>query len=251
MDAIEVRDLSKTYLDKARGTVAAVDHITFHCGYGEIVGLLGPNGAGKTTTLRMLATVLSPSSGTALVAGHNIQTDALEVRRKLGFLTGSTGLYGRLSPLEHLQFFGRLHELSDTEIKQRSELLIRAFDMSSFQKSHCEKLSTGQRQRVNLARTLLHDPQVIILDEPTAGLDIISSKTILDFIREAKKEGKSILFSTHYMTEAEILCDRVAIIHNGKILACDTIPGLKEATSKETLVDVFFHLIEQYENQAN
>src|SRR5262249_29166140 len=108
-----------------------------------------------------------------------------------------------------------------------------------------------QRQRVNLARTLLHDPQVIILDEPTAGLDIISSKTILDFIREAKKEGKSILFSTHYMTEAEILCDRVAIIHNGKILACDTIPGLKDATSKEKLVDVFFHLIEQYENRTN
>jgi len=251
MEAIEVRDLRKTYLDKARGTVAAVDQISFHCGYGEIVGLLGPNGAGKTTTLRMLATVLSPTSGTALIAGHNIQTDALEVRRKLGFLTGSTGLYGRLTPLEHLKFFGRLHELSDAQIQERSDFLVRTFDMTSFQKSHCEKLSTGQRQRVNLARTLLHDPQVIILDEPTAGLDIISSKTILDFIREAKKEGKSILFSTHYMTEAEILCDRVAIIHNGKILACDTIPGLKEATSKEKLVDVFFHLIEQYENRAN
>ena len=129
--------------------------------------------------------------------------------------------------------------------------LIHFFEIDSFRKSHCDKLSTGQKQRVNLARTLLHDPQVIILDEPTAGLDIISSKSIIEFIRKSKEEGKCILFSTHYLTEAEILCDRVAIIHNGKILDCDTLSGLKAKTGRESLVDVFFHLVQAYETQQN
>jgi len=247
MSAIEVENLTKDYLDKARGVVRAIDGVSFHCEYGEIVGLLGPNGAGKTTTLRALSTVLAPSTGSARVAGFDVVQDSLQVRQKLGFLTGGTGLYGRLTPRELLKFFGRLHELSEDTIQARSAKLIDLFEMQSYQDSHCDRLSTGQKQRVNLARVLLHDPSVIILDEPTAGLDIISSKTILDFIRSAKEEGKSILFSTHYMTEAEILCDRVAIIHNGKILACDTIEGLKAKTGKPSLVDVFFHLIEQNE----
>lgn len=249
MPAIEVQNLTKDYLDKARGVVRAIDDVSFHCEYGEIVGLLGPNGAGKTTTLRALSTVLAPSSGHARVAGFDVVQESLNVRQKLGFLTGGTGLYGRLTPRELLKFFGRLHEMSEDVIHSRTERLIDLFDMKSYQDSHCDRLSTGQKQRVNLARVLLHDPPVIILDEPTAGLDIISSKTILEFIRSAKDEGKSILFSTHYMTEAEILCDRVAIIHGGKILACDTIEGLKERTGKTSLVDVFFSLIEKNENQ--
>jgi sodium transport system ATP-binding protein len=249
MPAIEIENLSKDYLDKARGLVRAIDGISLQCEYGEIVGLLGPNGAGKTTTLRALSTVLAPSGGTARVAGFDVVQDSLQVRKKLGFLTGGTGLYGRLTPREILKFFGRLHELPEEAIQARSEKLVDLFDMRTYQDSHCDRLSTGQKQRVNLARVLLHDPSVIILDEPTAGLDIISSKTILDFIRSAKEEGKSILFSTHYMTEAEILCDRVAIIHAGKILACDTIEGLKEKTGRQSLVDVFFRLIEQYETQ--
>jgi sodium transport system ATP-binding protein len=251
MAAIEVENLTKEYLDKARGVVRAVDGISLQCEYGEIVGLLGPNGAGKTTTLRTLATVLTPTHGHARVAGFDVIRDSQQVRKNLGFLTGGTGLYARLTPREILQFFGRLHEMSADSIRTRTNNLIELFDMSSFQNSHCDKLSTGQKQRVNLARTLLHDPNVIILDEPTAGLDIISSKTILDFIRSAKQEGKCILFSTHYMTEAEILCDRVAIIHNGKILDCDTLRGLSAKTGKQTLVDVFFHLIQQYETQQN
>jgi sodium transport system ATP-binding protein len=249
LNAIEVRALSKTYLDKARGAVQAVKEISFECGYGEIVGLLGPNGAGKTTTLRMLATVLAPTSGHATVAGFDIEKDSLEVRKRLGFLTGGTGLYGRLTPAEIFTFFGRLHEMPHHLIQSRAQTLVDLFEMHSFKNSHCEKLSTGQKQRVNLARTLLHDPPVIVLDEPTAGLDIISSKTILDFIRTAKKEGKCILFSTHYMTEAEILCDRLAIIHNGNILECSTLEGLKAKTGRGSLVDVFFHLIEQNEIQ--
>jgi sodium transport system ATP-binding protein len=251
MPAIEVENLTKDYLDKGRGLVRAVDNISFQCEYGEIMGLLGPNGAGKTTTLRTLATVLSPTSGFARVAGFDVLRDSLQVRRNLGFLTGGTGLYARLTAREILQFFGRLHEMPQTLIQQRTDRLVELFDMASFQNSHCDKLSTGQKQRVNLARTLLHDPPVIILDEPTAGLDIISSKTILDFIRSSKQGGKCILFSTHYMTEAEILCDRIAIIHNGKILGCDTLAGLSAWTGKRNLVDVFFHLIEQNESRKD
>jgi sodium transport system ATP-binding protein len=249
MPAIEVDNLTKIYLDRARGEVRAVDGISLQCDYGEIVGLLGPNGAGKTTALRTLSTVLSPTSGYARVAGFDVIHDSLRVRQKLGFLTGGTGLYGRLTPREILRFFGRLHDMPEEIILWRTEKLTDLFDMRSYQNSHCDRLSTGQKQRVNLARVLLHDPPVIILDEPTAGLDIISSKTILDFIRSAKEEGKSILFSTHYMTEAEILCDRVAIIHNGKILACDTQEGLKARTGKQTLVDVFFALVQHDETQ--
>lgn len=248
---ILIEDLRKDYLDKARGVIHAIDGISLDCQPGEIVGLLGPNGAGKTTTLRVLATVLAPTSGTARVAGHDVLAEPLLVRKNLGFLTGGTGLYGRLTPLETLRFFGRLHEMSEEEIKSRSEKLLQLFDMASFQNSHCDKLSTGQKQRVNLARVLLHDPPVIILDEPTAGLDIISSKTILEFIRESKREGKCILFSTHYMTEAELLCDRVAIIHEGKILAFDTIPALLQQTGQPSLVEVFFHLVNQYETRQS
>jgi sodium transport system ATP-binding protein len=171
------------------------------------------------------------------------------VRRRLGFLTGGTGLYGRLTPLEIFRFFGRLHDMPEERIQTRSIELVRAFNMESFQHSHCDKLSTGQKQRVNLARTLLHDPPVIILDEPTAGLDIISSRTILDFIRESRAAGKCILFSTHYMTEAELLCDRIAMIHEGRILAFDPLDQLKAATGRENLVDVFFHLVEEHEIQ--
>ncbi|HSP05985.1 MAG TPA: ATP-binding cassette domain-containing protein, partial [Acidobacteriota bacterium] len=235
------------YLDRARGVVHAVRGITFSCASGEVVGLLGPNGAGKTTTLRMLATVLKPSAGRASINGHDIGRESLEVRKDLGFLTGGTGLYGRLTPLEVFRFFGRLHEVPDSEIETRTARLVDLFDMESYKNSHCDKLSNGQKQRVNLARTLLHEPPVIILDEPTAGLDIISSKTILDFIRDARSRGKCILFSTHYMTEAEILCDRIAVIHDGRILAFDTLESLKSTTGKGSLVDVFFHLIEQYE----
>ncbi len=251
MQAIEVLNLSKDYLDRARGVVHAVNGISFDCSYGEIVGLLGPNGAGKTTTLRMLATVLKPTAGKARVAGFDVEGDSLDVRKKLGFLTGGTGLYGRLTPLEILRFFGKLHEMDPASLDERIRKMVEVFGIEEFQKSHCERLSTGQKQRVNLARTLLHNPPVIILDEPTAGLDILSARTIMDFIRTSKAEGKCILFSTHYLTEAELLCDRVAIIHDGEILACNTLAELKQQAGRDTLVDVFFYFIEQYENRQN
>jgi len=248
MASIEVEGLSKSYLDRARGVVHAVNNISFECRAGEIVGLLGPNGAGKTTTLRMLATVLQPSSGDARVAGFSINERPLHVRQNLGFLTGGTGLYGRLSPREILQFFGRLHNMPDVWLQKRMQSLIESFGISEFVNSACDKLSTGQKQRVNLARTVLHDPSVVILDEPTAGLDLVSSKSILDFIRDTKEEGKCVLFSTHNMTEAEILCDRVAIILDGEIKAIDTLQGLKTAFGHGSLVDVFLELVRQHEN---
>lgn len=251
MAAIEVEQLNKSYLDKARGVVHAVRNLSLECHSGEVVGLLGPNGAGKTTTLRMLATVLQPTSGCARVAGHDVQAEALQVRQKLGFLTGGTGLYGRLSPVEILRFFGRLHEMPEAKLAERMDRLMQSFGVHEFKNSNCDKLSTGQKQRVNLARTLLHDPPVLVLDEPTAGLDLISSRSILDFIHASKAEGKCILFSTHNMTEAEILCDRVAIILDGEIQAVDSIEGLKKSKNQNSLVEVFFHLVKQHENRNN
>jgi sodium transport system ATP-binding protein len=249
MALIEVEGLSKSYLDKARGVVHAVNNVSFQCRAGEITGLLGPNGAGKTTTLRMLATVLQPTTGVARVANYDVQTDSLRVRQNLGFLTGGTGLYGRLSPIEILRFFGRLHEMPEDRLQQRMDSLIRSFGIEEFKNSNCDRLSTGQKQRVNLARTVLHDPPVIILDEPTAGLDLISSRSILEFVRNKKEEGKCILFSTHNMTEAEILCDRIAIILDGEIQIMDTLEGLKQTTAQNSLVDAFLHLVKQHETQ--
>lgn len=249
MSTIEIEDLNKSYLDKGRGTVRAVRNLSMQCNAGEVVGLLGPNGAGKTTTLRMLATVLQPTSGRARVAGYDIQSDALKVRQNLGFLTGGTGLYGRLSPKEILRFFGRLHEMPESKLQERMDHLMQSFGIQEFQDSNCDRLSTGQKQRVNLARTLLHDPPVLILDEPTAGLDLISSRNILEFIRHSRSEGKCILFSTHNMTEAEILCDRVAIILDGEIQIFDSLEGLKAATNQNSLVEVFFDLVKKHENR--
>lgn len=249
MSTIEIENLNKSYLDKGRGTVRAVRNLSMQCNAGEVVGLLGPNGAGKTTTLRMLATVLQPTSGRARVAGYDIQSDSLKVRQNLGFLTGGTGLYGRLSPKEILRFFGRLHEMPEAKLQERMDHLMQSFGIQEFQDSNCDRLSTGQKQRVNLARTLLHDPPVIILDEPTAGLDLISSRNILEFIRHSRSEGKCILFSTHNMTEAEILCDRVAIILDGEIQIFDSLEGLKAATNQNSLVEVFFDLVKKHENR--
>lgn len=249
MSTIEIENLNKSYLDKGRGTVRAVRNLSMQCNAGEVVGLLGPNGAGKTTTLRMLATVLQPPSGRARVAGYDIQSDSLKVRQNLGFLTGGTGLYGRLSPKEILRFFGRLHEMPEAKLQERMDHLMQSFGIQEFQDSNCDRLSTGQKQRVNLARTLLHDPPVIILDEPTAGLDLISSRNILEFIRHSRSEGKCILFSTHNMTEAEILCDRVAIILDGEIQIFDSLEGLKAATNQNSLVEVFFDLVKKHENR--
>ncbi len=243
--AIEARELRKTFHDHERGAVEAVRGVDLICHPGEIFGLLGPNGAGKTTTLRMLATILTPTSGTAFIDGIEVSDDPLEVRRRIGFLSTSTGLYARLTARETLEYFGRLHGLEGKELDDRIEFLLDAFDINPFASGRCEGLSTGQRQRVSIARAVLHDPPVLILDEPTTGLDIMASSDMIDFIDSRREAGTCVLFSTHILSEAERLCDRIGIIHDGRMLAAGTLDQLRERTGVEWLEDVFKALVEQ------
>ncbi|MCP4639998.1 MAG: ATP-binding cassette domain-containing protein [bacterium] len=217
---------------------------TFSVGSGEVFGLLGPNGAGKTTLLRMLGTIITPTSGYCEVAGLRADDDAQGVRRRLGFLSGNTRLYGRLTPCELLRYFGRLYGMPDDTIERRINELLGLLQMESFAKRRCDTLSTGQLQRVSISRVLLHEPEVLILDEPTLGLDIMSSRTILDFIAAARDHGRSIIFSTHYMTEAELLCDRVGLMHQGRILAMGEKDALYAKTRTTNLKDAFLALVE-------
>jgi sodium transport system ATP-binding protein len=208
-------------LTKRFGAALAVDELSFAVAPGEIYGLLGPNGAGKTTTLRILAAILTPTSGRATVAGIDVARDAPAARRKLGFLTGTTGLYARLTGYELLRYFGRLHRMTNAAIAERTVLLARALDLEAeaILGRRCEALSTGQRQRLSVARAVLHDPAVLILDEPTVGLDVLASRFLRDFVRAERDRGKAVVFSTHYLAEAELLCDRIGLIHRGRLLA--------------------------------
>ncbi len=236
---IEARALTKDF-----NGFRAVDELSFEVKEGEIFGLLGPNGAGKTTTLRMLSGLLTPTSGEAFITGHSMQRDQLKARAAMGFLTGDMDLYRRLTPVELLAYFGKLYEVPKSLWKAKGKELIEAFGIREFQDKHCEKLSTGQKQRVAIARTLIHDPKVVILDEPTTGLDIMASEFILQFIRRmAKEEGKTIIFSTHHMDEVERLCDRIAIIHHGKLEHYGTIDEAKTTTGKNKLAEAFFQLV--------
>ena len=251
MPAIEITDLSKIFFDRARGVVRAVDHISFHCEPGEIVGLLGPNGAGKTTVLRVLATMLKPTTGRVRIDGFDVENESLDARKNLGFLTGDTALYKQLTPVETLRFFGTLHEMSGDVLQRRIDQLIQVFGINDFKNSLCRNLSAGQKQRVNLARAMVHNPRVLLLDEPTSGLDPISSATLLDFICESKKEGRCVLFSTHNVSEAELVCDRIAVIHRGRLLACNHADALISKTGQKNLIRAFLHLVNDHEISSN
>ena len=213
------RALSKIFHDESRGEVRAVDGVDLECHRGEIFGLLGANGAGKTTTLRMLSTVLKPSSGTASVMGFSVATDAQEVRRNLGFYSASTALYPRLTARETLDLFARVNQYPEAKVKERTEYLIDRFGIETYADTRIEKLSSGMKQKVSIARTVAHDPPVLIFDEPTVGLDVLNALELQRIIAELRDDGKAILFSTHIMSEAERLCDRIAIIHQGQALA--------------------------------
>jgi sodium transport system ATP-binding protein len=241
--AIEARGLSKVYHDRRRGEVHAAREVEFTCAYGEIFGLLGPNGAGKTTTLRMLSTVLRPTSGEARVHGHSVTADPLAVRRSIGYLSGSTGLYGRLTPRELLVYFGRLYGLEEGGLERRAAEVLESLDATSFADTRCDKLSTGMKQKVSIARAILHDPPVLILDEPTTGLDILAAGAMVDFIQQARERGKAVLFSTHILSEAEKLCDRIGIIHEGTIRAVGSLEELRGRTGRTYLEDVFRTLV--------
>jgi sodium transport system ATP-binding protein len=241
---IEARHLLKRFQEKKRGAVCAVDGVSFSCRPGEIYALLGVNGAGKTTTLRMLATILAPSEGTAVVAGHDVVKEPQIVRSRVGFLSTATALYGRLSAQEMVEYFGRLHGLDEPTLRGRIDAIFTRLEMNDFRDRRCDQLSTGMKQKVSIARTLVHDPPVMIFDEPTVGLDVMAARTIVAFIRECRDAGKTVVFSTHVMSEVAKLCDRVGIIHAGKLLAEGTLPELRARFCHEDLEELFVKVVE-------
>ena len=242
MSIVEIHRLGKIYPDK-KGPVTALQEVSFKAEAGEVVGLLGVNGAGKTTTLRIIATMLLPTSGEVSVAGCSVTAQPEQVRKQIGFMTSTTGLYPRLTGREILRYFGKLNGFDNSNLENRIEEVKREFGLDDFIDRKCDKLSTGQKQRVNVARTCLHRPRLLVLDEPTAGLDVLGARTIVDFVRKSRNEGQSVLFSTHRMEEAEALCDRIVVIHRGRVVADGTIHDLREKTGKSGLQDLFLSII--------
>jgi sodium transport system ATP-binding protein len=240
---IEARSLSKRFHDRKRGQICAVENVSFTCRPGSIYGLLGANGAGKTTTLRMLATILEPSDGTALVFGHDIVEHPEKVRSSVGFLSTATALYPRLTAQEMVEYFGRLNGLDEATLKKRIDDIFDRLDMNSFRDRRCDKLSTGMKQKTSIARTLVHDPPVMIFDEPTLGLDIMAARTIVAFIRECRQGGKTVILSTHVMSEVEKLCDVIGVIHNGSLLAEGTATQLREKYQEKDLEEIFVKIV--------
>ncbi len=236
---IEARSLTKVFRDRKRGEIRAVDGVSLRVEPGRIYGLLGANGAGKTTALRLLATLLRPSGGSATVAGYDIAAAPERVRAHVGFLASSTALYGRLTAREMIAYFGRLHGLADATIAARTARLAGELDMDEFLDRRCEKFSTGMKQKTSIARTLIHDPAVMIFDEPTLGLDVMSARAIVRFVRDCRDRGKTVIYSTHAMGEVEKLCDTVGIIHGGRLLAEGTPGALRERTGTLDLEDAF------------
>jgi sodium transport system ATP-binding protein len=242
---IETRQLTKLFHDKKRGEIAAVDHVDFRCEPGRVFGLLGVNGAGKTTCLRLLATLLRPTSGSATINGFDVVREPQKARASIGFLSTATALYGRLTAYEVVQYFGRLHGLGGAALGPRIDALFQTLEMNEFRDRRCDKLSTGMKQKTSIARTLVHDPPVMIFDEPTLGLDVLTARTVIGFIRECGHRGKTVIFSTHVMSEAEKLCDTIAIIHGGRILAEGTLAQLRERAGLQSLEDIFIKTVEE------
>lgn len=240
---IQTTGLSKAFVDPKRGVIKAVSDVSLECRAGEVLGLLGPNGAGKTTLLRMVSTLLTPTSGTATVAGWDILGAPSEVRARIGYLTGAAAPYDKLTPREMLAYFGALNGMAPAAVRTRTEELFDRLDMVSFADRRCERLSTGQRQRVNIARAVVHDPPVLLLDEPTAGLDVLAARTVMGFIRDGRSSGRAVLFSTHIMSEVETICDRVAVIHQGCVAAVGTTEELRARTGRTAFEQVFLSLI--------
>jgi sodium transport system ATP-binding protein len=240
---VMVCNLTKTFLDESRGTIRAVDGISFDCRESEVFGLLGANGAGKTTTLRMMSTIITPTSGTATILGHDIVKDPSGVRKSMGFYSASTALYPRLTARETIEFFARINQYPQDKVEERVDSLITRFGITEYSGVRVEKLSTGMKQKVSIARTIAHNPRIVIFDEPTIGLDVLNAIEVQNAIHELRSDGRTVIFSTHIMSEAEKLCDRIAIIHRGRILACDTLEGLRTATGLHYLEDIFLRYV--------
>jgi sodium transport system ATP-binding protein len=240
---IRTVNLTKVFRDRKRGGVRAVDGLNIECREGRVFGLLGPNGAGKTTTLRLLSTILKPTTGTALVNGCDLVMQPEKVRFQVGFLSGDTKLYDRLTPREIFFYFGRLSGMSDERIGSRAEEVFGMLDITRYADTRCGRLSGGMKQKVSIARTIVHDPPVMILDEPTAGLDIMATRTVVQFIRRCREAGKCTILSTHIMTEAEKLCDDIGVIHEGKVKGLGTLEELLSKTGARDLEDAFIKIV--------
>ncbi|TFW31258.1 ABC transporter ATP-binding protein [Duganella callida] len=254
---IEVRNLAKRFRLPTRGGRTplardprdhdgwfhAVRDVHFHCGPGEVLGLLGPNGAGKTTTLRLLSTALKPDAGSIHANGADLLADPLYARRHIGFLSGSTGLYGRLTARENIEYFGRLHGMTPARLQRRCDELFDLLQMHQFAHKRADQLSTGMKQRCSIARTVVHEPQIVILDEPTTGLDVMSAKVLLDFIASYKAMGVPLIFSTHHLHEVEKLCDRVCIINHGRTVFHGGMDQLRLQGGSADLYDAFVGIV--------
>lgn len=249
---IRIDNLTKAFTSKTgKGfkketiTVNAVNNVSFECKPGRIFSLLGPNGAGKTTTLRMIAGIINPTSGNAVVDNVDISQGNDEVKKRIGFLTGSTGLYERLNPDETLDFFGKLYRLPEPAYSERKEYLFEKLGINEFRKKKLGQMSTGMKQKVSIARTLIHDPEVLIFDEPTSGLDVITADSIIDLIRESKDNNKTVIFSSHIMSEVDLLCDDLAIISKGSIIYNDSFDNFKKEMKADNLTQEFINRVNE------
>jgi len=243
MDQVVADNLVKVFPTPDGREKRAVDGLSFRVADGEIYGLLGPNGAGKTTTLRMLSGLMVPSGGSARLSGFDVATQVNEVKRVLGFLTAGTGLYQRLTARELLIYFAELHRMNAHQAAARADHLIEWLGIGDFAHLRCGALSTGQRQRVNIARALVADPPILIMDEPTLGLDVLSNRVILQFIQRERDAGKTIILSTHYLDEAETMCDRIGLLHDGRLAAEGDLAGLRRASGEHRLSNIFLKMI--------
>lgn len=249
---LEVRNVTKKFIKKNKNNQSeeflADNNISFTAKEGEVVGIIGPNGAGKTTLLRIIAGIMEPTSGEVLIDNKTHQEDMIGIKKKIAFLSGNTKLYKDISPYELLEMTGSYYEVDKKTLEKRIKAIVKKFNMESFLHQKIATLSTGQYQRTSIARCLVHNPEYYILDEATSGLDVISSKSILDFIKEVKEENKCIIYSTHYMEEAENICDKIVMINKGKVIAQGTPTEICKKTKTTNLRDSFFALIgDKYE----
>ncbi|MBM99003.1 MAG: ABC transporter ATP-binding protein [Planctomycetaceae bacterium] len=246
---LHVHQLTKTYSDLMRGPITALSALTLDVVEGQIYGLLGPNGAGKTTALRILATVLQPTGGTASVNGFDVVTQPSLVRRQLGFVSTNTAVYDRMTAREMVEYFGRLHGLDGEFLEDRIDQIFQRLQMNEIRDTLGGKMSTGMKQKVSIARALIHDPPVLIFDEATVGLDVLVARSLLAIVSELRDQGKCIIYSTHIMSEVERLCDRIAIIHRGHVLSEGSLEELQERHQEDDFEELFFQLISQNEDQ--
>ena len=239
---LEVDNLHKAFKTKT-GTVRAVDGVSFRAADGQITGLLGPNGAGKTTALRMLYTLMAPDQGAIRVDGIDVAKDPTAARRRLGVLPDARGVYKRLTCRENIAYFGRLHGMAESEIARRTDALVSALDMGEIADRRTEGFSQGQRTKTAIGRALIHDPKNVILDEPTNGLDVMTTRALREFLHRLRAEGRCVLFSSHVMQEVAALCDRIVIIAHGRVVANGSAEELRAATGEVNLEDAFVKAI--------